>query len=382
MTEPKWLTGKELRDRWQIKSFELFEHIKIGLQPYDITGNPKPPPDVSERVKKLKQLELSLQDAENPCTVWVDFECQDGGYEKTITLRECQSPVFDQMEEEVRLLRSELQEVSDSWCGYIPPEEEKDLQAIFGQMDRSLFLAEDVERYENLHRPTTNRTFPRSEITPIPTTQRVFQRKGDYWDVTFDGTTKHLEHREHVLYLVHLLQNPGRRMHVLELVGVVKADPVNREEHSTKLYVDEALDDVTGYNAGMSIAPFSDELSSEDIEKFREIGMKIWGDIDASDDPKIRAKKEEEFSKYKEYLRKNHELTVRESCKTIKLIKLHRARGLEVEKARKLVYIHIRNAKKAIGVLIPRLKDHLDKRVDTGDFCVYRSDGSEWDIRT
>ncbi|MDY6839095.1 MAG: hypothetical protein SWH78_14105 [Thermodesulfobacteriota bacterium] len=63
----KYLTAKELMERWNVKHFELFhEYITKGLQPYDDMGNPRSPADVS--------LSIGAHIAPPVCKNWEDVE--------------------------------------------------------------------------------------------------------------------------------------------------------------------------------------------------------------------------------------------------------------------------------------------------------------------
>lgn len=52
----KYILGKDLLDLWKIKPFELFHHIKDGLQPHNKFGKPQPPPDIVLKLNRLSDL--------------------------------------------------------------------------------------------------------------------------------------------------------------------------------------------------------------------------------------------------------------------------------------------------------------------------------------
>ena len=47
----------------------------------------------------------------------------------------------------------------------------------------------------------------------------VFRREGDYWLVVFDGHTVRVRDLKGMRYLARLLADPGRELHVLDLVA-------------------------------------------------------------------------------------------------------------------------------------------------------------------
>lgn len=61
MSKTNWFSEQELLDHWQIKEFELLERLTEGLQPYSRLGDPIPPPNNLEKLKRLKNLKSSLE---------------------------------------------------------------------------------------------------------------------------------------------------------------------------------------------------------------------------------------------------------------------------------------------------------------------------------
>jgi len=60
-----------------------------------------------------------------------------------------------------------------------------------------------------------------SKPQPTATTSLVLQREGDVWAVQFrSGATHRLKHGKGMAFLKHLIEQPGRELHVLELAGV------------------------------------------------------------------------------------------------------------------------------------------------------------------
>ena len=61
---PTWTSGTELLERWNIKGIELFRLVQEGLQPYTDLVDPKPSPDVTEKVQRLKEVRTKIAEYE------------------------------------------------------------------------------------------------------------------------------------------------------------------------------------------------------------------------------------------------------------------------------------------------------------------------------
>jgi hypothetical protein len=62
----KWISGKELLARYGLRSFELFDLVRGGLQPFDAeTGQPVFPPEKIERSNSLKHWQMKFEIAED-----------------------------------------------------------------------------------------------------------------------------------------------------------------------------------------------------------------------------------------------------------------------------------------------------------------------------
>src|SRR4051794_6430427 len=67
----------------------------------------------------------------------------------------------------------------------------------------------------------------RIEVAATRTTEtNVFRREGDYWSVVFDGRTVRVRDLKGIRYLAQLLANPGREIHVLDLVAGETGQPM------------------------------------------------------------------------------------------------------------------------------------------------------------
>ncbi|HOM03542.1 MAG TPA: hypothetical protein PLH43_12070 [Acetivibrio sp.] len=391
-----WLTGQELLERWQIKAFQLFDHVKNNLQPYDQLGQPKPPPDVYAKLQKLKRLEDKLEMANIPQIVWVDYEWQDGGYEKEVIPREEENYIYDQIEDEVNSLKSELKDAPTCWHYYELPEREEDCIPIFDELKKSFFRIKDIEKYEKTNKINVIRGSSimqdDSFLADMPSYRGAFVLRGESWEITFDGITKLLKHRECIYYVVQLLKYPNQKIHVLDLVRFVKgnsADDLLEQNVNMKKTEEEENDysqeDSFDYNElhffkqNVNV----DKLDKNDIDKIREIGNKLLKELESARKSKDTKKIKEITKKleyYKEYVRKEYGYLVRQKGTQVFLTNKYSAKNPEVEKARKLVYKHIVNAKKHIGEIMPKLKTYLDNHITTGANCKFKSNEPDWKI--
>jgi hypothetical protein len=170
----------------------------------------------------------------------------------------------------------------------------------------------------------------------------VFRREGDYWSVVFDGRTVRVRDLKGMRYLARLLAEPGRELHVLDLVaaegGESKVAPGDAGEH---------LDE----RAKQAYRRRLEEID-EDIEQARALG-------DA--ERVAQAEAERDF-------------LVRELSRAVGLGGRDRRASSASERARAAVTRAIRQAMARIGEHHPPLGEHLDRAIRTGTYCAYLPD--------
>src|SRR5690349_11331429 len=54
----------------------------------------------------------------------------------------------------------------------------------------------------------------------VPPNRGVFAKKGEFWNIAYEGDSFALKHSKGLAYLVQLLKYPGTEFHVLDLVGI------------------------------------------------------------------------------------------------------------------------------------------------------------------
>ena len=180
----------------------------------------------------------------------------------------------------------------------------------------------------------------------------VFRREGEYWSVAFRKEAFRLRDTKGLQYLARLLANPGREVHVLDLVGV---------------------------NAGGSRTADTDS----------ELGGDAWGAADDVLDPQARAAYQQRLQELAAELAEAESWNDTERASRIReetehlTTELTAAMGLggksrkttsASERARVNVTRAIRTAMTRILENDPELGHHLESTVRTGTFCSYVPD--------
>lgn len=170
-------------------------------------------------------------------------------------------------------------------------------------------------------------------------TEYVFRREGDYWSMSFDGSTVRLRDLKGLHYLARLLGAPGREFNVLDLVTI-----------ETSLH--------TG-DAGVM-------LDAQAKEAYRRRLAEVDQDIDearALGDGQRVAQAEAE-----------RDFVAREVARAVGLGGRDRRASSDSERARASVTRAIRQAMARIHDCHPSLGDHLGRTIRTGTTCGYLPD--------
>ncbi len=165
----------------------------------------------------------------------------------------------------------------------------------------------------------------------------VFVRRGDMWELTFDGVTVHLAPSKGLDDLARLLASPGREIHCLELAGAAV------EERDIGTAIDA-------------------RARRESAERVRE----LQAEIDEADANNDRARAER--------ARVELDQIVDELTAALGLGGRARRSGGTAERARSAVTHRIRAAIKRIDEAHPTLGRHLGVSVTSGAYCCYRPD--------
>jgi tetratricopeptide (TPR) repeat protein len=182
----------------------------------------------------------------------------------------------------------------------------------------------------------------RIEVAASAATEtNVFRREGDYWSVVFEGRTVRVRDLKGIRYLAQLLANPGREVHVLDLVAGETGQPMALGDAGVML--DERAK--TAYRRRLA------EIE-DDIEQARAL---------EDDRREAQADAERDF-------------LVRELARAVGLGGRDRRATSASERARSGVTRAIRHAMTRIGEHHPELGEHLNRAVRTGTYCAYVPD--------
>jgi thioesterase domain-containing protein len=181
-------------------------------------------------------------------------------------------------------------------------------------------------------------------------------REGEFWTISYEGTTMRLRDLKGLQYLALLLASPGRELHVLELVAtggpVPTAPATGLAEEGLHAARPAELDPFTDARAKQEYRSRIEELRSE-LEEARRFH-----------DEERAARIEEELDALVEELARAAGLRGRD-----------RAPASSAERARVNVTKAIRTAIKLTERESPALAEHLTASVRTGRFCSYAPPG-------
>ncbi len=173
----------------------------------------------------------------------------------------------------------------------------------------------------------------------------TFTPEGEYWAVTYAGATFRLKDSLGIQYLVRLIEQPGREIHVLDLAGERAAGGAGVNEAIDTGDAGELLDDE---------ARRSYQRRLEDLEE-------TVAEAESFGDAARAARAKEEI-----------EALGAELGRAVGLGGRARRAGGAAERARSAVQRRIKNAIERIGEHAPALAAVLGRSVRTGNYCIYR----------
>jgi tetratricopeptide (TPR) repeat protein len=199
---------------------------------------------------------------------------------------------------------------------------------------------------------------PPAEDEP-PAAGNSFQRRGEYWSISYEGHSFLLKNAKGLYYLAELLRRPALEVHALELMAAIAA-PRARTVAETPpqamrgggLSIEagdagEILDRQASAAYRRRLRELRDEI--EEARRFNDLGRLE------------KAQREADF-------------VARELAQAIGIGGRHRRAGAAAERARMSVTRSIRLVLRKIGEHDPALGSHLASTVKTGTFCSYRPD--------
>ena len=184
--------------------------------------------------------------------------------------------------------------------------------------------------------------------------ENVFRREGDYWLVTFQGHTTRLRDLKGLRYLAHLLGEPGRDVHVLEMIAGERGGSIDAADSGT---------------AGLRISSGSDAGALLDA-RAKEAYRRRLGEIDEDIEEAVAAGDHERAAQAEA----ERDFLVRELARAVGLGGRDRRASSDSERARASVTRAIRQAMARIHEHHRELAEHLDRAVRTGTYCAYLPD--------
>jgi hypothetical protein len=189
--------------------------------------------------------------------------------------------------------------------------------------------------------------------------KRVFRQEGDYWTLQFDGPVLRLKDTKGLRLIAHLLRNPSREFHALELASIVSKGEASQSRAAKEVLVDGHVSDESG--AG----PILDPKAKADYKR-------------RLSDLRDELAEAEEFNDTGRVARLRHEIEflTRQLTEAVGLGGRDRPNASNAERARVMVTHRIRDTLKKIRQGHPSLGSHLEAAIKTGVFCSYRPVGS------
>lgn len=179
----------------------------------------------------------------------------------------------------------------------------------------------------------------------------VFRREGDYWTVRYEAHTSRLKDTKGLRYLAQLLRNPGRELHVLQLVSAVDHEGAARPAPSEGLTTDVRAD------------PLLDERAKREYRsRITELRNEI-GEAEEHNDDERAARARVEMEALMEHLSAALGLGGRDRVATT-----------AAERARINVTKVLKEALRRIQAVDAPLGDHFAATVRTGTYMSYTPD--------
>jgi hypothetical protein len=190
---------------------------------------------------------------------------------------------------------------------------------------------------------------------PAPSTHEefLFLRQGDYWTIGYQGHVAFLKATWGLHDLALLLRNPGRELHVCELVGQVIAGPelLRKGGHAAGSCQGGLLSDA---------GPILDARAKGEYKRRLDDLRRDLEEAERFNDPARAERARDEMDALAQQL-----------ASAVGFGGRNRTIGSAAERARSAVTKRIKCSIKRIGEAIPSLGSHLATRVKTGYFCSY-----------
>jgi hypothetical protein len=369
----KWITGKALVKRWCIEPFELFDCMTQGLQPYSRHGKKIIDPDSLSRARRstFEEMVKNVRAKQRAATLGVS----SGPALSELQIKNRAQRLYERQRLEVIDPPKDCILLSLT----LPVDTTKAIAAIQNAKG-FLFSMEDVLLYEAEHSisPVVDGegSNPREigddkqtgddsvivKSNAINTNvasdygENYFVRKGKYWEVGFKGEEAHLSNTENLRYIIHLIDNEAKWLHVSDLIRLVKgAEPDDLSEESKQKTT----------NKEMNKSRLKLDVPEKDIVRLREMYKDLQIDLAEAE-------------------RNEDPLEIEESKKALDLFEKEYAKVLtrhkslaskEEENDRTLVKNQIKRAYNSIQNDGPKgMKEHISDRIKGGTELAYLPD--------
>lgn len=142
----KFISGSELLAQLDMQPFELVNYVKAGHQPFDSNGSPMPPPDITTRLDKLKEMRRNF--SPTPPQKKSDSEIREQ-YKKwgksqiladLAVIEEHQAiPRREKRAKEIEALEKEIVGLDKSWATYNLPDDDCLAKQIIDMLQKAFF---------------------------------------------------------------------------------------------------------------------------------------------------------------------------------------------------------------------------------------------------
>lgn len=207
-----------------------------------------------------------------------------------------------------------------------------------------------------------------------PDTDRSFLRKGEYWEVKFNGKSTTLKNLGRIRYILHLLEKPNENFSPERLSATIKGGTPDPDSNYLKMSVEQlekegliSLDD-TDING----------LSHDEQERLKEMIVNFWGKYNENRNENNL----EKWQTIKQYISKEYNLSCVDTPSGPRF-KYRKKASRRYENARINVQKSIKRTIDDIRKVLPELADHLDGSIKTGSSPSYTPDkiDPEWFIQ-
>lgn len=204
----------------------------------------------------------------------------------------------------------------------------------------------------------------RQDVATVATTQprepqsggphNSFVKEGEYWTVTYEGRSSRVKDTKGIRYVAHLLANPGRELHVLDLAGELGTTRPAANQRAEASLDSDAFGDL-----GSVLDPQAKRELKHRLEELREEAEQA----DEFNDLERSSRAREEMDSIVQYL-----------AGAVGLRGRDRKAGSAAERARVNVTKTVKDAVRRLADADRKLGDHLTTTIRTGTFCSYTPD--------